>query len=78
MINNLEPLRREAFSTTVTQHSVGSIDYASAGLKVDLACSHLEESLPNRQLERTSAAYKLLNEGVQELGVWLRANGYNA
>lgn len=74
-VNAIEALRREPFST-LPQDAVHGLDYASAGLKIDLAALHLDEALPNRQQLRTQAAYKLLAEGVQELGVWLRGNGY--
>lgn len=51
------------------------LDYASAGLKIDLAKHHLDESLPNGQLDRSVAAFKLLRAGVEELAVWLRQQG---
>ncbi len=74
----LEAVRREKFDPTINNsRKVGDIDYGSAGLKIDTACQHLEESLPNHQLHRTQLAYRALVEGTQELGVWLRANGYD-
>ena len=73
----LEALRRERFSTHITSETIAGIDYASAGLKIQVACDHLDESLPNRQVLRTRRAYAALVEGTAELGLWLRSNGYD-
>lgn len=53
-----------------------SVDYGSAGLKIDLACAHLDEGIPNKQKERVEAAYLALMEGVFELSLWMQSNGY--
>lgn len=75
----LEAHRREPPSPTLhnTPAHGPLLDYASAGLKVDVALHHLDESLPGRQRARTTLAFKALREGVEELAVWLRANGYD-
>lgn len=50
-------------------------DWASAGLKIERGVAHLSESLPNGQCRRTEEAFKLLRQGVEELGCFLRARG---
>lgn len=54
-----------------------TLDYASAGLKIDVAKMHLDESIPNKQPERTEAAFRSLREGFYELQMWLRMSGYD-
>lgn len=54
-----------------------TLDYSTAGLKVDVARAHLDESIPNRQKRRTELAFKSLAEGVEELRTWLRGSGYD-
>ena len=54
-----------------------TLDYSTAGLKVDVARAHLDESIPNRQKRRTELAFKSLTEGVEELRTWLRGSGYD-
>jgi hypothetical protein len=51
------------------------LDWASAGLKIDLGKSALDEALPNGQLHRAAEAYRLLRQGAEELAVWLRMQG---
>lgn len=53
------------------------LDYAFAGTKIDAAKHHLDEGLPNGQKRRSEAAFRLLRTGVEELGVWMRAKGYD-
>ena len=81
-----ERLRREPRSNEVTTAAKVLVrvdgeppliaDYASAGLKIDLAKHHLDESIPGQQKERTEAAMRAMREGIQELNVWLVLNGY--
>lgn len=83
----LEALRREKSNTNLgatvvhlhnadIRQAAGSVDYGSAGLKVDRAKHHLDESIPNKQHDRTCAAYRALREGADELYLWLKLNGY--
>lgn len=51
-------------------------DYATACAKIDIAKSHLDEALPNRQRERVLAAMVALREGVLELEQYLVSVGY--
>lgn len=75
-----EALRREKSVTTLGAGMLGSgpsaVDYGSAGLKLDIAGSHLDEGIPNKQPHRVAAAYAALKEGTEEMGQWLAANGY--
>lgn len=50
-------------------------DYASAGIKIEQAMMILNESLPNRQLARSQAAYRLLHAGFIELSLFLHLKG---
>lgn len=52
------------------------MDYAPAGLQVDLAMHHLDEGLPLRQRARCEAAFRQLERGVFELRAWMLLNGY--
>jgi hypothetical protein len=45
-------------------------DYSEGGLKLELALSHLRESLPNQQSLRTSLAMACLVDGVSSLICW--------
>lgn len=76
-----EALRRSRADTSLRGDpiTVGAItlDYASAGLKIDVAKTHLDESIPNKQPERTEAAFRALQEGFYELQMWLRMSGYD-
>lgn len=78
----IESLRRckpdtKGLSTEVlTTHNGGWVDYASAGVKLDTGRAHLDEAIPNKQRERAVAALKLMQQGLEELSVWMRANGY--
>ncbi len=84
--DNLEDLRREPSDTEgltsepllVQRNALPFlfVDYAAAGLKIDRGVSHMDESVPNKQKLRTEAAFRAMNEGLVELGIWLRANGY--
>lgn len=53
-----------------------TLDYAPAGLQVDLAMHHLDEGLPLRQRARCEAAFRQLERGVFELRAWMLLNGY--
>jgi hypothetical protein len=57
------------FKTEVT------FDWAAAGIKMDLAKHHLDEALPNGQLQRAQQAFLLMRQGVEELACFLRAKG---
>ncbi len=82
----LESMRREKSNpylgtNVVHMHDANTgpsapVDYGAAGLKVDRAKHHLDESIPNKQHGRTVAAYHALREGCDELYLWLRLNGY--
>jgi len=79
MNDPIEAFRREQPSmrtTPLTAEEFGLLDYSTAGGKIDRAIMHLDEGLPTGQRQRCEAAYKLLAEGIQELGVWMRAAGY--
>jgi hypothetical protein len=75
----LEHQRREAaggFDVTVGRPLDYTVfDYAEAGMAVETAATHLRESIPNGQLERTRQAYALLRQGTEDLGRWLRSRG---
>jgi hypothetical protein len=57
------------FKTGVT------FDWGAAGIKIDVAKHHLDESIPNGQMERTQNAFLLMRQGVEELACFLRAKG---
>ena len=65
-------------ASVIDQERVYRADYASAGLKIEAAESALKEGIPNKQRDRVRAAYFALLEGVDELNLWLGANGYLA
>lgn len=66
--------RAGVFSVTIGDPA-DVMDYAAAGIKIDIAKMHLDESIPSGQLARTRNAYLLMRAGVDELGVWLRSRG---
>jgi len=75
-----EIYRREQPSmrtTPLTVAELGLLDYSIAGGKIDRGVMHLNEGLPGGQRLRCESAYKSLAEGVQEMGVWMRAAGYD-
>lgn len=80
--SNIEKLRRVKADTAGLSAEVartangGWLDYASAGVKLDLGRAHLDEAIPNKQRERAVEALRLMREGVEELSVWMRMNGY--
>jgi hypothetical protein len=51
------------------------VDYSSATTKIDRAVFHLDEALPDGAKRRAELAFRLLREGVLELGLWMRARG---
>lgn len=69
-----ESHRREPNGTLDTT-ARGTTDYVTGALKVQRAMHHLDESLPGGQLQRTQAAFKLLEAGVAELEAWLKERG---
>lgn len=77
----LEAVRREPPSTGLTNVPIvtltGPIDYASAGLNIDVAVHHLDEALCSRQKRRAELALAALREGVAELEAWMKLAGYN-
>ncbi len=82
LIDKAESNRREnsnsAMAAPLTGHEVRRIDdYAASSLLIDSAIHHLGEALPTGQAERAAAAYRALSIGVNELGNWMRAKGYN-
>lgn len=72
-----EIARREASgSLDVLPFKTGVMfDWGAAGIKIDIAKHHLDESIPNGQRARTKAAFCLLRQGVEELACFLRAKG---
>lgn len=79
MNDPIEVFRREQPSmptTPLNQQQFGILDYSVAAGKIDRAVHHLDEGLPTGQRQRCEQAFKLLREGVEELGVWMRATGY--
>ena len=52
------------------------VDYGQSGSQMELAMSHLRESVPNGQQQRTEAAARALAASVGEYMRWLRAKGY--
>ncbi len=75
---HLESLRREPRSVEhAPKQQAVTLDYANSGTQIDAAVAALDEALPGAQKERAEVAYALLSRGVQELGVWMRANGYD-
>jgi hypothetical protein len=50
-------------------------DWSESGMRIQLGMHHLDESLPNGQLARTTKAYLLARQGIEDLGSWLRLNG---
>lgn len=80
-LDDPEAYRREkpSCSTMPLQVDQGAapLDYASAGVLIDKAMSHLDEALPTGQKFRGETAMKLLHRGVEELSVWMRARGYD-
>lgn len=53
------------------------IDYGRSGQAIELALSHLRESVPNGQRRRTEAASAALMIAVKQHVDWLRQKGYN-
>lgn len=51
-------------------------DMAEAGLLIEVACSHLRESIINGQKERTKLAQEILEKGVASQRIWLILKGY--
>lgn len=47
-------------------------DYAAVGVLISTAMQHLDESIPNGQIDRTAHAYRALEYGAERLGAWLR------
>ena len=68
-------LRREKPGFDPGPTTVTVPDWASSAGKIERAMSHLNEALPGGQRRRTALAMIQLQEGVQELAVWLRARG---
>lgn len=76
----LEDVRREPPTTSLGGVPITTrdriIDYASAGLKIDVAVHHLDEALCGRQKLRSERALAALRDGVQELEEWMKLSGY--
>lgn len=79
-MNNLEAVRREPPTSSLGGVPITlparTLDYASAGVKIDLAVHHLDEALCSRQKLRAERAMALLKVGVQELEEWMKLSGY--
>lgn len=78
----IEFMRRETPTTSlrnVPAHTTAGVlvDYASAGLKIDVAVHHLDEALCSRQKLRAERALIALREGMAELEAWMKLSGYN-
>jgi hypothetical protein len=52
-------------------------DYSGSAQLITSAMMHLDEGLPLGQRQRCEHAYKALMQGAAELGVWMRAHGFN-
>lgn len=78
----IEDARREKSSISFRPQAVPEgwpdqiFDYSSPGLKAEVGLMGLRESLPNGQKLRTEVSFRALKEGVLELEVWLKANGF--
>lgn len=75
-----ESQRREACGRLDVHPTPGGVvpklpDYAESCTRIQRGLQHLDESLPNGQLQRTRYAYLLLRSGVDTLGAWLRDRG---
>lgn len=70
-------LRHERATLDLRPHGTEVFDYATAQLRIQRGAHHLDEALPSGQTERVRAAYLLLRQGCDELGVWLRSRGVN-
>ncbi len=76
LVQELEASRRLGNGTlNVSWSPTSTIDYASAGTKIDTAVHHLDEALPNGQLQRSVLAFKLLKLGVAELEAFFAERG---
>ena len=71
-----EQHRREK-STMTSPTFPDTVDYSFAGIAIDMARSHLDESIPSGQKVRSEAAATLMASGLVELLVWMRAAGYS-
>lgn len=74
-----EKFRREQSSLNAQPLSNHPLlpDYSTSGGLIDRGKQHLDESIPNGQKRRTECAYRMMLQGVCDLGVWLRAKGYD-
>lgn len=75
LLQNAETMRREHPSIDAGPVQ-GVMDYASSGNVMELAMSHLRESIPSGQRARTELAWYALREAVKHQELWLRQKGY--
>lgn len=72
----MEAHRREKPGDVRTSPASETLDYATAGIKIQCAMHHLDEALPGRQVERARAALAALEEGTREMRDWMKAQGW--
>lgn len=82
--NALEDFRRERASmhnqvlkTPEDWPEDQPFDYAGPAMKIQSGMSHLDESLPNGQKVRSELAFQSMKQGLAELEVWMKAQGFN-
>lgn len=75
--NMVEALRREPRSMDAIPVEGALLDYAQAGMCIQLAMHHLDESLPTGQKERSEKALALLMIGTAMLSEWMELKGYD-
>lgn len=61
--------------TPITNPDDSVLDYAAPLLKIQAAITNLDESCPNAQRQRTLEAFRILDEGMEELLQWFQAKG---
>ena len=74
------PLSREELATLDRAELpgfTGLLDYSAAGNRVSRGMQHLDESLPIGQRRRSELAFAMMEQGMVELKIWMRARGYH-
>lgn len=77
LMRQAESHRRELATMDATPVAPLTLDYSGPGMFIQRAMHHLDEALPNGQRLRAEIAYRMLQRGTAELGVWMRAKGYD-
>jgi hypothetical protein len=77
LVVTAETHRREPSNPRLNTYPLAQVaDYSGPAQTLSMALAHLDESVPNGQLLRTSYAYRAAQLALAEYGVWLRAKGY--